>query len=183
MLKEGLYLKNYRLDPIHDETGEDTDVVYDYQIVDVVVKTGDSEEEFYTTQKYKCVGKHSRSKELNKYRDDVGCENIIKKFAKQGIDAGDGRFGPKTTGYVDATKLPRDLEGVINLGDQLDPKISQVWKSIPQELKGNMNIKEFAEKYDVKMFKDYLLKKAAQKGLKNRVQEKQQEIKEGEVKE
>ena len=136
----GLYLASYRQDPIHEDDGVNYDVVRDVQIVDIVVKTGDSEEEFYTTKKYKLVGKHSNSKELNKYRDDVGCENIIKKFAKQGIDAGDGRFAAKNTGYVDATKLPRDLEGVMNLGDQLDPKISQVWKAIPQELKGNISL-------------------------------------------
>lgn len=168
-----LYLAKYRLEPGHKEikTEKKGDTVVDYQIVDVVVKTGDSEEEFYTTQKYKAVGKHSRQKELNKYRDDVGCKNIIEKYARQGIDAGDGRFAAKGQGLVDATKLPKDLEATIALSKEMDPTISAAWKAIPKELKGSMNIKDFAEKFDAKMFKTYL--NAMQQA---RVQAKQQKV-------
>ena len=151
-----MYLDKYRLEPVSHEIKDDADVVIDYEIVDVVVKTGDSEEEFYTTKKYKQVGKHSRSKELNKYANDVGCYNIIKKYAKQGIDAGDGRFMAKGPAFTDATKLPRDLEGTLDLAKNLDPKTSEIWKALPKELKGNMTLEEFSTKFDAKMFGDYI---------------------------
>lgn len=103
-------------------------------VVDVCIKTGENEEDFYIAKKIVEVERLNRRKELNKFRSDVGCTNVIKKLARQGINAGDGRFAAPG-GYTDATNLPQDLADMVNLSKQLDPKVSATWKAIPEEMK------------------------------------------------
>lgn len=124
-------------------------------VVDVCIKTGENEEDFIIAKKIVEVERLNRRKELNKYKSDVGCVNVIKKLARQGINAGDGRFAA-SGGFTDATKLPQDLADMVELSRQMDPKISATWKAIPEEMKKGMTIEEFAQKFKPDMVDEFV---------------------------
>lgn len=138
-------------------TQEVTDIV-DYKLVQRSVKTGDGDYDFLLVDEVIEVGRRNRRKELNKYAPDVGAPNVIAKLAKQGINAGDGRF-TANTGFVDATKLPQDLESLTALSKELDPLTSKAWAAIPAELKKNLNMEDFAKRYNTQMLQDFIKSK------------------------
>lgn len=134
---------------------KDVKDVIEYDVVDCVIKYGDHPEEFRIYKVIKEVSRSNRRAELNKYKSDVGCVNIIKKLARQGIDAGDGRY-TAPEGFVDATQLPQDLADMVQLSKEIDPKTSAIWKSIPEEMKKGMDLKTFAEKFNPGMVEEYV---------------------------
>lgn len=145
---DGYIAEKKKVDP-------DTKDIIEYAVVDCVIKTGDNPEDFKIYKKVVEVGRKNRRKELNKYKSDVGCVNVIKKLARQGINAGDGRYAAPS-GYMDATKLPQDLADTIKLSKEIDPKTSAIWKSIPAEMKKGMDLKTFAQKFNPGMVEEYV---------------------------
>lgn len=137
--------------------------IIEYAVVDCVIKTGDNPEDFKIYKKVVEVNRKNRRKELNKYKSDVGCVNVIKKLARQGINAGDGRYAAPS-GYTDATKLPQDLADTIKLSKEIDPKTSAIWKSIPEEMKKGMDLKTFAQKFNPGMVEEYVKAHTVKKG-------------------
>lgn len=139
----------------HIKLDDEVKDIVDYKLVQRSVKTGDGDYDFILIDEVIEVGRRNRRKELNKYAPDVGAPNVIAKLAKQGINAGDGRFAAQT-GYVDATKLPQDLEDLTALAKELDPLTSKAWAAIPADLKKNMNMQDFAKRYNAHMLNDFI---------------------------
>lgn len=133
---------------------DDHDVIT-YAVVDCVIKYSDAPEDFKVYKKIVEIDRKSRRAELNKYASDVGCVNVIKKLARQGINAADGRFNA-AGGYIDSTQLPQDLADMFALSREVDPKTSAIWNSIPEEMKKGMDLKTFAEKFNPGMVEEYV---------------------------
>lgn len=144
--------------------------IYHTKHADALVRHGEDEFDFNVQEKVIVYEELSRRKELNKFRDDVGCENIINKLARQGIDAGDGRFKAQP-GYQDATALPQNMEEMIALSKEINPKTSKIWAGLPEEMKKGLSLEEFAQKFETSFVDDYIAKKYPQSQAKKEGEE------------
>lgn len=139
---------------IKDHFVDDEDIIT-YKVVDKSVKTGDGPYDFVLLKEVIVIDRRNRQAELNKFAPDVGCLNVINKLARQGINAADGRFAG-VGGFVDATTLPQDLEGMYELSKELNPLTSQAWNALPAELKKNLDIKQFAKQYNSDILNEFI---------------------------
>ena len=129
---------------------------------EVVIKTGEADDEFFIDKKMTVYETVDRQKFLDAQAGDVGVLNIIRKAALAGENAADGRFG-SSQGFVDADMLPQTLEETINLANEKQ----RIWENLDPALKANMSFEEFCQAINEEKLADY---------LKNKVQGSQQVV-------
>lgn len=131
------------------------------QLVDVAKKFGEGEEDFVIVKKV--IEKKQDIKEIiDSQADDVGLNNILKKFAITG-DPGVLPESVNTSGteVVDYSSMPQDL---IEAGQYFEAKKKE-FDALPDDLKKGRNFTEFMATFNQAEFDSYFknLKEAASK--------------------
>lgn len=121
-------------------------------LMDHVVKTGESDTEFYIETDIKFKEPVDAFKRIRAFESDVGIEAVMRLARKEGQTfdnlVASGRFASKQKGVVDSTSIPKTFEERENVAKQLDARTSLLWKSLPKELKQGMSMAEFVKNYD-----------------------------------
>ena len=146
-------------------------VIIDTYLKEVVVKTGEGNDEFFVDKVLSECGKKDRQKFLDAQAEDVGVLNIIRKAALSGEDVTDGRFGMKQQGFVDLDQMPQTLEATINLAQEKE----RIWKNLDPELKQNLSFEAFCQSINDEKLTEYVKAKINKNVVKT--EEKSEEVK------
>ena len=121
-------------------------------LMDHVVKTGETDTEFYIETDIKFKEPVDSFKRIRAFESDVGIEAVMRLARKDGKSfdslVAEGRFASKQKGVVDGTSIPRTFGEREVTAKQLDARTSALWNSLPKELKQGMSLNEFVKNYD-----------------------------------
>lgn len=121
------------------------------QLVDVAKKIGEGEEDFIIVKKV-VETKQDIKEIIDSQADDVGLNNILKKFAITG-DPGVLPENVTTSGteVIDYSSMPQDL---IEAGQYFDAKKKE-FDSLPDDLKKGRSFTEFMSTFNQSEFDSY----------------------------
>ena len=134
---------------------DDKNITESYE-KEVVKKIGDGEDDFIIEKVVAVYKTYNRDKFIQDQSDDVGILNILKKVALSGDDLTQENPFAAKPGYFDMTQVPEDLAGV----QDLVSKAKEVWDTLPEDLKGNLDYETFVKTMSTQKVYDALLKKA-----------------------
>lgn len=117
---------------------EDIDII-EYYDKDVVVKTGEGEDDYKIEKKLVEYNRVNRDKYIQSFSDEVGITNILKKVALGGVDVEQFKAKP---GFVDMTQFP---QGYGDAEKMLVDQRKEIWDSLPDELRTKMNYSDFVK--------------------------------------
>ena len=143
----------------------------DRVLKDKVVKTGDGDDDF-TIVKVVVEDKRSIKETIEAQADDVGLENILKRYAL----TGDESILPQSVNanggdLVDMTQLPQDLIEADNFYKQQ----KAMFDSLPEEVTKGRSFTEFMTNFNQAEFNAYVAALAAAQAAQNKPKEGGQE--------
>ena len=142
--------------PKHTTTNFDKDIdkfIIDYEEIDVIKKTGESETDFIVDKKVVESSRINRQEYIDSFRGDVGIMNILEKVRL----TGDATLLDQTKrSPVPSEKTGRgNLEEIVDISNipnsfiEADQKITEghdLFKGLPEELKGKLSFEDFVVK-------------------------------------
>ena len=123
----------------------------DVQLVDKVVKTGEGEEDFSIVKK-EVITKRSIKEVIEAQADEVGLENILKKFSITGDESILPEKCIPNDQIMDFSAMPQDLIDANNAFNGM----KAAFDALPDELKQGRDFASFMQTLTQKQFDDYI---------------------------
>lgn len=123
----------------------------DVQLVDKVVKTGEGEEDFSIVKK-EVITKRSIKEVIDSQADDVGLENILRKFSLTGDESILPEKCIANDEIIDFSAMPQDLIDANNAFNAM----RSAFDALPDELKQGRDFASFMQTLTQKQFDDFI---------------------------
>lgn len=147
----------------HDGDKREIDIVQ-YDIVDIIVRTGDGDEDFIVKKRKKEVSRVDRSDYISSFSDEVGIQNILKKVQLTGdhslldqrvpvdLPIVETIEGKQLQEIYDSTNIPDDITKAYALIE----KGVNAFDNLPDEIKQKMDMETFVKNFGQDKLDSYL---------------------------